>query len=140
MHEPECLAPTGGQGPPERERLREKRVRAHHVGLYERIRPIDRPVYMRLGRQVNYAIGLIPGEQRAQSVRIADVYLFEVVASITRHGRDGLEVGGIREFVNVDHVVAGGGDEPTHEGRPDKPRSTCDENRAHGPFSLVDPS
>jgi hypothetical protein len=109
------------------QRLLQERERAHHVRLHELPRPVDRPVDVRLGREVQHAGGAVPGEQCAHARRVRDVGLLEVVARRRLHLAQRLQVSGVRQLVDVDDRVVGLAHELADEGRPDEAGAAGDE-------------
>jgi hypothetical protein len=113
------------------QRLLQERERAHHVRLHELPRPVDRPVDVRLGREVQHAGGAVPGEQCAHARRVRDVGLLEVVARRRLHLAQRVEVPGVRQLVDVDDGVLGLAHELAHERGADEAGAAGHEDGRH---------
>ncbi len=75
---------------------------AEHVGLDEVLGPVDGAVHVGFGREVDDGARLVLGQQAVDQRAVADVALHEDVVRIALERRQGLEVAGIGQLVEVD--------------------------------------
>jgi hypothetical protein len=59
---------------------------------------------------------------------IGNIGLHELIAAVAGNRSQGLEIAGIREFVEVEDFVFGVADQVTHYGRPDEAGTACNQN------------
>ena len=90
---------------PVAEALLQQRERTDDVGLDERRRPVDRPVDVRFGGEMDDGAGAVPIEAIADGEDVADVDVLEVVPRVVGGGAERLEVTGVGELVDVHDAV-----------------------------------
>src|SRR6185312_7910155 len=98
----------------------EQREGPGDVGPDELAGTVDRPVDVRLRRQVHHGVGAMLLEDPGDLRGVADVDLFEVVAGVVPGLGQRGEVAGIRQLVDVDDLGLGLADELADHGRPDE--------------------
>ena len=107
----------------------QKRLRAHDVGDHEVLRSRDRPVHVRLGREVDHHV--MARHHLIQDRTFADVALDERVAGVLRNSGEIREIAGIGELVEHGHACSLGTqaaiEQATHVVRADEAGSAGDE-------------
>ncbi len=78
---------------------------AHDVGVDKFHRAADRPVYMRLGGQMDHRIDSIFSEKQLHLIGIGDVGLHESVVGLVLYIRQVFEVAGVGEFIHIYDVI-----------------------------------
>ncbi len=122
LHEP--WRTRGGQG------RAEQRVRSRNVGSDEGCVVLDGAVHVGFGGQVQD--GVYVTDKLAHEARVADVTVDEPVARILVHALQVVQIPGVREEIEVDHLhVRALLEEITDEVGADEARSTGDE-QSHG--------
>ncbi|MCY1389369.1 hypothetical protein D9M71_41640 [compost metagenome] len=86
------------------------------IGLDEGRRAVDGTVHMGFGGQVHHRIGLESGQRLANGLAIGDIRLEKLVARIVGNGGQRLEVAGIGQLVEVQHLVPGFSQQVANEG------------------------
>ena len=79
--------------------------RAHHVGLHERARAIDRAVDMGFGRQVHHGVRLMRREDLGHGRGIRDVGADLRVAGVMQRLLQRILAGGVRHPVDIDDAM-----------------------------------
>ena len=87
---------------------------------------------MALGREVHDAVRAELGEEPVHGGAIGDVGLREAVIRQVRDGTQALEVAGVGELVDVEHLDAEVAREMADDGRADEARAARDEDALHG--------
>ena len=99
---------------------------SHHIGSHEIQRPIDGPVIMALCGQMHDRVGLVGRKNPMHLGRVADIGLLEDIATRSCDLRHILQIGGIGQDIEIDHIVTFG-DGASHDGRSNKPGSAGDD-------------
>ena len=86
---------------------------------------------MALGREVHDDVGLVVLEDAADRAGVADVGPLEAVARIIGNAGKIVEVAGIGQLVEVEHLVLRVGDQVAHHGRADE-AGAAGHDEAHG--------
>ena len=135
--EAEAALRLGPQAAPVGEGLGEQIERTDDVGSHERRRSIDRPIDVRLCRQMGDHRGGEISEDLANPHRIADVGLGEAVAVASRHRVEGTQIAGVGDLVEIQHLMIGMGDQVADQRRADEPGAPGDQDAFadHGPRS-----
>jgi len=110
------------------ERCLKQRKRADDVGLNELRRPINRAVDMALGGQMHDHVRPKAAHDLAHLARVDDVASHEAEARIPCHGREIVEVAGIGQLVEDDHLVWRRVDDFPRHGRADEASAAGHEN------------
>ena len=116
---------------PVRARRFEQREGADDVGLHEVARARDRPVDVALGREVHHGVGPELGEEPVHRGAVADVGAGEAVVRQVRDRPQAVEVAGVGELVDVQHLDADLAREVADQGRADEARAPGDEDALH---------
>ena len=101
-------------------------MHAADIGADEIVRPVDRPVDMRFGCEVENDIGLEVRDRPSHRVAVADIGLQEAVARIIADTAEAVEIGRIGQLVDVEHVVTTSDCVPNKRGS-DESGSTSDQ-------------
>src|SRR5690606_26013673 len=131
VQETEGLARRPLQRPPVVARGLEQRQGADHVGLHERARPVDGPVDVALGGEVQDRVRAMLAQQGVHQRAIADVAMDEDMVVVPLQRRQGVEVAGVGERVEVDHALPGG-QRLEHEVPAEETGSAGDKPGLHG--------
>jgi len=83
---------------------------------------------MGLCRQMHHGVGAVAREDVRKTRRVADVQMDESVARILRHGRQGFQIAGVSQLVEVDDRVAAVADQVPDQGRADESGAAGDED------------
>ena len=125
LREPIQIAPGGV----------EQLERALHVCADELGRPVDRPIDVRLGREVHDRRGLEQGEHPLDGLAIGDVALDKRVTRIGDGRLQRVEIARVCQLVEVDHAAGPFGEALPDETTADETGAAGDQNCVHGsPF------
>ena len=103
-------------------------VGADDIGLDKRRRAVDGTVDMGFGGQVHDGVRL-KLRQRGANRRLIDyIGLQELVARVIRDAGQGLQVTGVGQLVEVEHLVLGVVEQMADQCRANKARATGDQN------------
>ena len=83
---------------------------------------------MTFSRQVGHDIGFERPENLGDFCRVADIGLHEIVTIRFRNGCERLEIPGISQCVNIQHIVRGVLDQMAHQSRTDKSGAAGDKD------------
>lgn len=103
------LLPIGSRG-------FQQAVGANDVGLDKIRRAVNGAVDMGLGRQVHDRIGFEACEQGADGDLVDDIGLDKLIAAVGRDAGQRLEVAGVSQLVQVEHLVLGVLDQVADQG------------------------
>ena len=95
-------------------------LRSEHVGTYERLRAVDRPVDVALGRQVEDGVGPFLLEERTHASGVRDVEVHEAMVGGSVRFGEALAVAGVGERVDGDDAPVAVAYEPSHDRRADE--------------------
>ncbi len=95
-------------------------VGADDIGLDKRRRPVDGTIDMGLGRQVHDRLGLEAGEHGTDPRLVGDIGLDQFVAGVGGNARQRLQVAGVGQFVEVEHLMFGVLNQLANQRRADK--------------------
>jgi hypothetical protein len=125
MVKAEAGGAVGGQRAPVIQRLLEQRVGALDISLDEFAGAIDRAVDMRLGGKMQHRVRLERAQQPGHGGAVADIAAMKAIARVVLDRLQRIEIGGIGQLVEIQHLGAGLADQqPTHR-RADKPGPAC---------------
>ena len=132
MQEAERVAPRPRQRLPVGARRLEHRERADDVGLDERVAAGDRAIDVALGRQMDHVVGRETLERLGHRAPVADVDPGEAIVRRIVDRSQRLQIAGVGERVDIEHVDAGADEMPAHR-RADESRAAGHEHLAlHG--------
>lgn len=80
---------------------------AHHVGVSERERILNRAIYVAFCCKVDDAINLLILHQLIESIKVADIHLHELIVWLVLDIFEVGEIASISELIEVDDVVLG---------------------------------
>ena len=100
---------------------------ADDIGLDERLGAVDRAVDMALGGEVHHDVGAVSRERRPHGAGIADVDLREGIARIVGDGCEVVEVAGVGELVEAEHLMRRIRDQMAHDRRSDEAGAAGDQ-------------
>lgn len=103
----------------------------YDIGLHENFRSFDRTVDMRFCRKIDDAAGLVFAEEFFDKRRIADVALHKGMEPVVRSLCQGIEVPGISQAIEIDHMYILFAHEFLHKATANEPRATGDQNFIH---------
>ncbi len=136
VQEAESLAPLARKAEPVGPRRLEHRERAEDVGPDEGVAAGDRTVDVTLGGEVDDVVGPEALERRGDGAPIADVDFGEAIVRRVADGGERVEVAGIGELVEIEHVDALADEMPAKR-RADEPGAAGDHDLAHQSKSSV---
>ena len=105
--------------------------RPDRVRVDERTRPVDRPVDVRLGGEVDHGGGPVLAKYRLYRLGIGDVAAHEGVARVRLDVAQVREAAGIGQLVEDDHAGLGTGERQPDEITADEARPAGDEPAVH---------
>ena len=131
MQETERVLPLERQRAPVRERAFEQRQRADDVRLHELGRPVDRPVHVRFGGEIEDRGRLVLGKDAFDERAIADVAVHELVAFVVAKRRQRVEIPRVGQLVEIDDARPALRERLEHEVRADETGAAGDEECFH---------
>jgi len=78
--------------------------RAHDIGLDESAGAIDGTIDVAFRSEIQHRIGLVFGQQAGDQCAVADVALHEHVVRIAVQAAQGLQVTGVGQRIEIDHL------------------------------------
>lgn len=105
----------------------EQAERAGDVRLDERLGAVDGSVDMTFGGQVEHGVGCVFLKDMFEKGSVTNIAVDEGVVGVLLHVRQGCEVSGVGEGVEVDHPVPGGECKMDEVGA-DETAAACNEN------------
>lgn len=107
---------------------------AHHVGLDEGGRTLDRAVHMALGREVDHGVHPVVAEQASHQVAVTDIAGDEDMPGVTPQRGQGVRIAGVGELVQIDDLDIRLGNEGMDEIGADKAGAAGHQDALHGRF------
>src|SRR6266571_834078 len=104
----------------------EEHCGAHHIGFHEPVRFQNGAVYMRLGGKVDDRLNPMLPHDAVNESRIADIPMDKGVAWMPLDVVQVLQITGVAEGIEIDHLRVFPSEEETDEVRPDESRPAGD--------------
>src|SRR5437867_97165 len=101
---------------------------SHHIGFYEPIRFQNGAVHMCLGGKVDDRLNAMLPRDSVNESRITDIPVDKGVARMPLDVSQVLQIAGVAEGIEIDHLRVSLPEEETDEVRPDEPRPAGDQN------------
>ena len=92
---------------------------------------------MAFGCQMHHHSRLILGKNLGNSCFITDISLLKAIATVAANPRQRLEIAGIGQLIDIDHIKACMAKNISDDGATNKARTTCNKNVQNVSFVLV---